>query len=667
MATNIELLKEDIATMQEVMDDSSTPQNVKDAMKQPLMEAKKQLAEMESDKGSEVVKGKMAVGKTGKLEKPKAEKPKSEKKGLSALQKCQELLAKYTNEKKTAQERIDKRKASGKPAELTPAETIAKASKVVGNKIKDIKESDKKLTKTEIQKIVSGIESTILNTISAIVEVEDRKDFIQELIEYLKNLDSNSDVEIKNLLGEQYVEFVKILGENIKDKKFANALRKIGKENLVSTNLISIKAKDMIPTQNEIDLDKSLKFPLKSPSDVRMYLTQKTPIKLGGNSVVTCDNGNYIVDGHHRWSQIYVINPQAEVSCLDLTDLKTPFDGLKASQMAIASDIEQVPTKPVKGINLLTIRKNELVKYVAENITNEVVEVFKEFKIMDPAEWIYHNISLMQINNKPVKNAPLREFMPQTDEAKNWQDYIPNVSKIESTNFRDGGKVEEHNIDMLHNLVTQIKHHSYELMKNIHKNDDVEAWVVSKAQRASTDLSDIAHYLEGQKKKFDDGGYVNKMNSVLVKFANPKYNYVTSINGSEDSARKYFVGKNFNVGSFPKEDFQKVIDIEFYPALKSFANGGELSTEEYQWFSDNVGNELHHGYSVGNGVVVTQPDTGYYGKQGYIYDAYGTYKFKVVIPINDKDIKLILPYYDIEPRDETRLYRHGAMAKGGIL
>ena len=67
MATNIELLKEDIATMQEVMDDSSTPQNVKDAMKQPLMEAKKQLAEMESDKGSEVVKGKMAVGKTGKL------------------------------------------------------------------------------------------------------------------------------------------------------------------------------------------------------------------------------------------------------------------------------------------------------------------------------------------------------------------------------------------------------------------------------------------------------------------------------------------------------------------------------------------------------------------------------------------------------------------------
>jgi len=646
MATNIELLKEDIATMQEVMDDSSTPQNVKDAMKQPLMEAKKQLAEMESDKVDyklgqvkdkfneididsllnytlninrsnsiddlkllqktyksfgnvypyykisnslsdilknykdedkrsmeivklkeivdgaiqtknntfkdikDVVKGKMAVGKTGKLERPKAEKPKSEKKGLSALQKCQELLAKYTNEKKTAQERIDKRKASGKPAELTPAETISKAAKSVGSKIKDIKESDKKLTDAEVKKIISGIESTILNTISAIVEMKDRQKFINELIDYLEKLAINTDEELKNLLGWQYVEFVKILGENIKDEKFKKSLRRIGEKTTVKTSLIGKKAIDMIPTQSEIDVDKSLKRPLQSPDDVRKYFTEKTPIKLSGNSVVTCNNGNYIIDGHHRWSQVYIINPQAELSCLDLTDLKTPFDGLKASQLGIAADLGEVPTKPVKGTNLITISESELKEYVNKHITEDVINVLKEFGVTKPAEFIWNNTKLMQQKNKPVLNAPVRDFMPQTDDAKNWQDYVPNVSKIESTNFRDGGKVEEHNIDMLHNLGTQIKHHSYELMKNIHKNDDVEAWVVAKAERAATDLSDITHYLEGEKKKFDDGGYVNKMNSVLVKFANPEYNYITSINGLEDSARKYFVGKYFNVGSF---------------------------------------------------------------------------------------------------------------------
>jgi len=652
MATNIELLKEDIATMQEVMDDSSTPQNVKDAMKQPLMEAKKQLAEMESDKGSKVVKSKMTVSKTGKLE-----KPKSEKKGLSALQKCQELLAKYTNEKKTAQERIDKRKASGKPAELTPAETIAKASKLVGSKIKDIKESDKKLTDTEVKKIISGIESTILNTISAIVEMKDRQKFINELIDYLEKLAINTDEELKNLLGWQYVEFVKILGENIKDEKFRKALRRIGEKTTVKTSLIGKKAIDMIPTQSEIDVDKSLKRPLQSPDDVRKYFTEKTPIKLSGNSVVTCSNGNYIIDGHHRWSQVYMINPQAELSCLDLTDLKTPFDGLKASQLGIAADLGEVPTKPVKGTNLITISESELKEYVNKHITEDVINVLKEFGVTKPAEFIWNNTKLMQQKNKPVLNAPVRDFMPQTDDAKNWQDYVPNVSKIESTNFRDGGKVEEHNIDMLHNLGVQIKHHSYELMKNIHKNDDVEAWVVAKAERAATDLSDISHYLEGEKKKFDNGGYVNKMNSVLVKFANPQYNYVTSINGSEDSARKYFVGKYFNVGSFPKEDFQKVIDIEFHPASKSFANGGELD-----W-----GKELSGGYTVGEDIIVIDPSyREFYNKTGYIVDEVGS-NFVIIVDRNGEDYRLILPKRSVKRLDMTNLYRYGAMAKGGVV
>ena len=44
-----------------------------------------------------------------------------------------------------------------------------------------------------------------------------------------------------------------------------------------------------------------------------------------------------------------------------------------------------------------------------------------------------------------------------------------------------------------------MKHHTHELMQSINKNDDVEAWVVAKAERAATDLSDITHYLDGQK------------------------------------------------------------------------------------------------------------------------------------------------------------------------
>jgi hypothetical protein len=771
MANNIDTLKEDIALMQELVDDTSEPQEDRDAVKELLMIAKKQLAEMEGEKNvkkSDIAVGNMSVSKMGKLDekngyklgqvkdqfkeididsllnytlyinrenslddlkllqktyksfgnvypyykisnslsdiikyykdedkrtteivklreivdsaiqlkndifkdikdvvKPKAvssEKTKTVSKGLSALQKCQDLLAKYTNEKKTEQERIDKRKASGKPAELTPAETIKKAAKVVGNKIKDIKETDKKLTKAEVTNIITGIEETIKNTISAIVEVEDREYFIEELINYLEELDKNYDLQIKNLLGEQYPEFVEILGNNIKDKKFRKALFRIEKKNKINTEILSAKVSDMIPTQNEIDVDKSLHFPLTLPATTRIYLSQKTPIKVNGSSLVTCDKTKYIIDGHHRWSQIYVLNPEALVSCLDLSDLKQPFDGLKASQLAVAVDSGKIPSASVKGINLLKISESDLLKYVNSKITPQCYKVFVEFGIKSPANHIWKNVKLMQDNNKPIKNAPSRNLMPQTDLAQNFENSIPDVAKIESTNFKHGGEVKEHNIDMLHSLGVQMKHHTHELMQNIHKNDDVEAWVVAKAERAATDLSDITHYLEGQKKKFDRGGLTDQYKDfhlVTVKFKDSKYNYQTVVNPkvSEQEVRRYFVGQMFNVGQYPKEIMLECIDIDFNSASKSFADGGELD-----W-----GKELSGGYTVGDDVTIIDPTyREYYNKSGYLKDEVGS-NFEVILDRNGQDYTLIVPKRGVKRLDMTNLYKQGAMAKGGVI
>ncbi len=69
--------------------------------------------------------------------------------------------------------------------------------------------------------------------------------------------------------------------------------------------------------------------------------------------------------------------------------------------------------------------------------------------------------------------------------------------------------------------------------------------------------------------------YTKSFSLVKVKFANPEYNYETSINGdvTESDARKYFVGEMFDVGVYPKENMQKAIDIEFYPK-GTYAKGG---------------------------------------------------------------------------------------------
>jgi hypothetical protein len=55
------------------------------------------------------------------------------------------------------------------------------------------------------------------------------------------------------------------------------------------------------------------------------------------------------------------------------------------------------------------------------------------------------------------------------------------------------------------------------------------------------------------------------LNSVKVIFSNDQYNYTTDIsaNSTKEDAEKYFIGKFFDVGIYPKEDMQKCIGIEF--------------------------------------------------------------------------------------------------------
>ena len=56
-----------------------------------------------------------------------------------------------------------------------------------------------------------------------------------------------------------------------------------------------------------------------------------------------------------------------------------------------------------------------------------------------------------------------------------------------------------------------------------------------------------------------------KLNSVKVLFEDSTFNYTTSVSAesTEKSAASYFVGKSFNMGSYPAELFKECIGIEF--------------------------------------------------------------------------------------------------------
>jgi len=239
--------------------------------------------------------------------------------------------------------------------------------------------------------------------------------------------------ELKSILKKDYASFVKELGDNIKDEKFLNAIKSLSSESPVKTSDMSPAVTALQPTQNEVVMDKSLSYPLKDPASAELYLKGGV-VAVAGKSIVTAGGGKFVIDGHHRWSQVFCINTDAKIKALDLSDIKKPLEALKATQIGIAAQIGTVPTAAGGGVNLFTVGEGELKKYVIDNIKEPVVEVFKKYGKGDTpeaiADYIWGNVETLKKQSPPVAGAPKRDVMPQTDDAPAWVDNTFNVEKL---------------------------------------------------------------------------------------------------------------------------------------------------------------------------------------------------------------------------------------------
>jgi hypothetical protein len=97
-----------------------------------------------------------------------------------------------------------------------------------------------------------------------------------------------------------------------------------------------------------------------------------------------------------------------------------------------------------------------------------------------------------------------------------------------------GGSIE--NKEMLMNQSYEVTHHAKELSEVIKKTKRVEPWVVAKMERATTDLSDITHYLDGER-KMEHGG------EIAIRFKKPKnetFYYVDYTIHKEGTKRAFF-------------------------------------------------------------------------------------------------------------------------------
>lgn len=113
-------------------------------------------------------------------------------------------------------------------------------------------------------------------------------------------------------------------------------------------------------------------------------------------------------------------------------------------------------------------------------------------------------------SHKNAKIAPSTK--KEIEERGLWKPFGERTSKLENGGethrieniFEEGGEIAEGNNQMVMSQAKAIAHHVAELQSVLTESTEVEAWVVSKMQRAATDLADITHYIDGLTPKSDD-------------------------------------------------------------------------------------------------------------------------------------------------------------------
>ena len=142
---------------------------------------------------------------------------------------------------------------------------------------------------------------------------------------------------------------------------------------------------------------------------------------------------------------------------------------------------------------------------------------------------------------------------------------------LDNITFKNGGTMSNDNKEMLMSQAKELKHHADELMKVLKDAKDIDAWVVAKAERATTDLSDITHYLDGEEGKYEDGGMMSKGGRLDV----GRY-YKT-----KDGRQVRYLGntKDPEVGTFTNkaDGVSKIRYDEIEGKASLFAEGGEMA------------------------------------------------------------------------------------------
>ena len=231
----------------------------------------------------------------------------------------------------------------------------------------------------------------------------------------------------KWLKNKNYEDYVTTLNKMIDDPKAKTLLEdgfggELGDTKL-TFNVKEIPVSQLMPTQSEIDLDKSLKHALIKKESFEKTFTN--PIEI--NKPIITFRENYIIDGHHTWLQAITLNPNGKILSFNYDGNISVIQMLKAVQGTIAAvkakdnkNNGKLPSNKSIGINIYddNFDENKIKKYLEdtldENLLDNFIELIDDCYDWDSTiEWLTDRLLDIKANNYPESFAQKRENMPQ--------------------------------------------------------------------------------------------------------------------------------------------------------------------------------------------------------------------------------------------------------------
>jgi hypothetical protein len=189
------------------------------------------------------------------------------------------------------------------------------------------------------------------------------------------------------MLKKDLGSFVKELQSAITDPKVQAFLMAAKEDGATDDDVIRIQQNEvpvlsLIPTQNEVFLEKSLNWPFnKQPENIVSYIRDAK-----GSMLPIIVSGNYVIDGHHRWSQIFCLNPKGVIPVYNITfeGKSDPTTILKKIHLGIAATRKELPTTGGQSTDtdLFKVAQDGFAKWIHANLDNNEAAL-KSFKIVE--------------------------------------------------------------------------------------------------------------------------------------------------------------------------------------------------------------------------------------------------------------------------------------------